>query len=278
MTDLACSASTLRPADLVTRLRAAGEAGFTAVGLRLDDYRGSGRPDAEVRDLLDEHGLRVLEMEHNWDWAGGPVPEEQELFQLADGIGVRQLNVPMFAEHDQIDLVAGFGGLCDRAADHGVLVGLEFMPYSAVRDLGRAWEVVAAADRPNGGVVLDLWHWFRSGGQLADLALVPAERIVSVQLGDVLAEPFADLRQEARHHRRLPGRGAGETTALLVALRDRGVKSPVSVEVFSDDLDAMPASAAAAAAFVTGRDALLAAGWPDSAPWHTSRKRTPTGH
>jgi sugar phosphate isomerase/epimerase len=267
--DLTCSAHTLRFADLPTRVSAAASAGFTGIGLRVADYLDAGMADAEIRELLGRHGVRVLELEHNWDWAAGEDPVETAMFRFADRIGVRQLNVPMFAAHPLSDLVRPFGALCDRAAEHDVLVGFEFLPYSHVRTLGQAWEVVAAADRPNGGITLDLWHWFRSGAQPEDLAGIRASAITSLQLCDVLADAGPDLADEARHRRRLPGRGAGDTLGVLTAVRDHGVSAPASVEVFSDDLDARPAADAARLAFDAGSETLSRAGLATPA-WTTS--------
>jgi len=266
---LTCSANTLRFADLPTRAAAAAAAGFTGLGLRVADYVDSGMSDEEIRDLLDRHGLRVLELEHTWDWAAGEDRVEEAVFRLADRIGVRQLNVPMFFEHPTAELVEPFGALCDRAAAHGVLVGFEFLPYSHVRTFGEAWEVVAAAGRPNSGVVIDLWHWFRSGATPADLDGVPASAITSLQLCDVLPEAGPDLAGEARHRRQLPGHGTGDTLGLLGALRDRGVHAPASVEVFSDDLDARPAAEAARLAFDAGAAVLDRTGY-SPASWTTN--------
>ncbi|MFJ6573327.1 sugar phosphate isomerase/epimerase family protein [Streptomyces sp. NPDC091292] len=263
MTELTCSANTLRFADLPTRAAAAAGAGFTGIGLRLDDYRHSGHQDSRVRELLDEHALRILELEHTWDWAAGePGPEEDTLFHLADTIGYRQLNVTMFEEHPPDEVTTAFGRLCDRAADHGLLVGLEFLPYSRVRTLAQAWRVVADADRDNGGVLLDLWHWHRTGTTPADLAGIPPGRITSLQLCDVLPQPMPDAKQEARHHRQLPGQGAGGTGAVVAALRRHGLRCPVSVEVFSDELDRLPPTEAAHRAATTGRRCLREGGWP----------------
>ncbi|GAA3545665.1 sugar phosphate isomerase/epimerase [Amycolatopsis ultiminotia] len=272
MTTLNCSASTLRFADLRTRVSAAAGAGFAGIGLRASDYLEAGIPDREIRELLDRHGVRVLEMEHNWDWALGEDPVEKTIFGFADQIGIRHLNVPMFAEHPLSGLVDPFGALCDRAAEHGVLVGFEFMPYSRIRTIGEVREVVAAADRPNGGITLDLWHWFRSGARPGDLAGLPASAITTVQLCDVLAEPEPDLTEEGRHRRQLPGHGTGDLMTALNSLRDNGMTAPVSVELFSDELDAQPPAEAARLAFDAGVKTLERAGFtaPD---WTTTREQ-----
>ncbi len=267
---MACSASTLRFADMRTRASAASAAGFTGLGLRVLDYVDSGMPDAEIGDLLDEYGLRILELEHTWDWATGEVNDvETEVFRIADRIGIRQLNVPMFFEHSTQELVDAFGDLCDRAGNHGVVVGFEFLPYSHVRTINTAWEIVAQADRANSGLVLDLWHWFRSGATPADLAGIPATKITSLQLCDVLPQALPDMADEARHHRQLPGRGAGLTSALLKTLREQSVAAPVSVEVFSDELDALPTQTAADLAFQAAAQTLAGTGL-GSTPWCTN--------
>lgn len=267
---LTCSANTLRRADLRSRVAVAAAAGFTGVGLRVPDFAESGMEPTAIRELLEHHHMLTLEVEYTWDWAVPDVdPIEDVVFAFAREVGFRHLIVPMFYRHERRDIVRGFGELCDRAATFGIEVGFEFLPYSHVRTLGQAWSVVEAADRPNGGVVLDLWHWFRSGSTFAELGRVPVEKITSIQLCDVAATPRADLTDEARHHRLLPGRGAGATTAILGELATRGYDGPASVEVFSDHLDGQTATAAAELAYVAGVDVLHRSG-VRPAPWRTN--------
>ncbi|NIH88360.1 sugar phosphate isomerase/epimerase family protein [Amycolatopsis granulosa] len=279
--DLTCSASTLRGAGLSTRLRAAADAGFSGLGLKLGDHRDSGLSESGLRSALEEHGLRILELEHSWDWVEPiPDPAEAELWRLAESVGFRQLNVSMFAEYETTALVDAFGRLCDRAARYGVLVGLEFLPFTAVRTLRYAWEIVRAAGSANAGIVLDVWHWRRSAATLRDLAAVPPERVTSLQLCEARTDALPDLKYEARHHRELPGHGAGAaggTAAFVAALKEHGIGCPVSVEVFSDDLDALPAARAAAVAAAAGAEVLAAAGWPAGRGWTTNLQRTKEG-
>ena len=100
---------------------------------------------------------------------------ERELFAVADALGARSLNVvDVFGGPWSLDeAAAAFAGLCDRAAEHGLLVHLEFLPWSRIPDLATAWQVVNAADRPNGGIMLDAWHYFRSGPDGALLRSIP---------------------------------------------------------------------------------------------------------
>jgi sugar phosphate isomerase/epimerase len=145
-----------------------------------------------------------------------------------------------------VDAITGaFAGLCDRAGDD-LTVALEFMPYSGVPDLATAWQVVRDAGRPNCALIVDVWHWARAGMTPADLVGLPAERIVSVQLCDVLAQPMDPLRAESLGHRLPPGQGHGDAAGLVRALDARGVRPRVvAVEVISDALVAAGIESAA---------------------------------
>ena len=84
----------------------------------------------------------------------------------------------------------------------------------------------------------------------ADLAGVPADRIVSVQLCDVLAEPMTPLRSESLGHRLPPGQGHGDAVGLVRALDRHGVRPRVvAVEVISDELVARGVDVAAQTAY-----------------------------
>src|SRR5262249_49240866 len=149
------------------------------------------------------------------------------------------------------DAAEAFAGLCDRAAEHNLLVHLEFLPWSRVPDLTTAWEVVRRADRPNGGVAVDAWHWDRSAtpSDLATLRAIPGAKVLGIQLDDAPAEAEANLMSATLHQRLLPGDGAIDLAALLAALRAIGAVAPIGVEVFSDELHALgPVEAARRAA------------------------------
>lgn len=112
-----------------------------------------------------------------------------------------------------------FGAFCDQAARHGIDAGLEFNGFSAVRDAMMAAEIVRGAGRPNGRIVLDLLHLVRSGGGLAEVAML-ADLVDFVQLCDGPAEmPAAQRWREAVAERQLPGSGAFPLRALLEPLR-----------------------------------------------------------
>jgi sugar phosphate isomerase/epimerase len=98
-----------------------------------------------------------------------------------------------------------------------------------VRTLPEALAIVMAADRPNGGILVDALHLARSGGQPDDLADVPPALLPYLQLADAPTDAPDDLYEEAVHGRLLPGDGQLPLAALLAAVP--GV--PVSLELRS---------------------------------------------
>jgi sugar phosphate isomerase/epimerase len=156
------------------------------------------------------------------------------------------------------EVAEAFAGLCDRAADAGLLVHLEYFPFSGIPDLATATAVARAAGRENGGVMVDFWHHVRGpDAGTPDFAAVP---VIAMQVGDVAATPSSDLRHEMVHGRVLPGAGAADVVGLLRALRAAGCTAPAELEVYSDALAALEPIDAARAAHAALTDVLAQAG------------------
>jgi sugar phosphate isomerase/epimerase len=254
-----CSGTLRTGISFRERVAAAAAGGFSGISLWGRDYRmarDEGLDDRDLRLLLDDHGVSVGELDPAWWWLPGAseihIPPEHdheqifrytepELFAVADAVGARSLNaVDVFGGPWTFDeAAAAFAGLCDRAAEHGLLVHLEFLPWSRIPDLASAWQVAGAADRPNGGVMLDAWHYFRSDPDGELLRSIPGSSILGIQLCDAPATPEVDLLHATLHERLLPGDGEFPLHALLADLQATGTAAPLGVEVFSDVLSAL---------------------------------------
>ncbi|MGA4545795.1 sugar phosphate isomerase/epimerase family protein [Uniformispora flossi] len=274
--DLVLCAGTVLGSGFRERVEAAAAAGYSGITLWAQDWRqaqdAEGLTPADMRAMLDDHGLRIGELDGVTDWLPGPVSAGEyavpaDLFwEIAEGVGGRSLNVVEIAgAHVEPEAAAeAFAALCDRAADHGLLVHLEFLPWSGIPDLAAAVRIAALADRPNGGVLLDTWHLYRSGGSAADLTTDAARHIVGIQISDAPAPARSDadaaaMMDETMNRRLPPGEGAADVAGVLRALRAAGVDAPVGVEVFSAELrDAGTAEAARRCAEAT-RTVLAAA-------------------
>ncbi len=180
--------------------------------------------------------------------------DERELLRIGELVGARSLNAAdvLGGSWGVEEGAAAFAALCDRAADHGLLVHLEWLAWSRIADLATAWEVVRLADRDNGGLNVDTWHCARTGTTVEDLRAVPGERVLAIQLDDGPADAEHDLVEATLHRRLLPGEGEFDLAGYLGALRDIGAAAPTGVEVFSDDLHSLgPMEAATRSAAAT---------------------------
>src|SRR6185437_5105814 len=202
-----CSGTLRHGISFRQRLAAARAGGFSAISLWGRDHRearAEGWSDADIVAMLDDHGLAVAEVDPAWWWlpvaADVHIPPdldregifafgEDELFAVAEAVGAHSVNaVDVFGGAWSLDEAAeAFARLCDRGNERGLLVQLEFLPWSKIPDLTTAWEVVRRADRANGGLTLDAWHYFRSGSAGPLLSTIPGDRILGLQLCDAAA-------------------------------------------------------------------------------------------
>jgi sugar phosphate isomerase/epimerase len=230
------------------RVAAAAKAGFAGIGVAIEDYAGSrerGMSDTEMRIILDDHGIRAVELEflQNWwhdDERGRRARANEDLFYAAaDAFGSRHINVGCAGPRGTLpalEIVAEqFAALCDRAARHGLLVAFEFLPWSDVPDAAAAWRLIGLADRKNGGILIDTWHYFRGAADPAQVRSVPADRFFVIQFDDADAVQVGGFMEDTTQRRRLPGQGAFDLIGFIQMLDKMGVKAPVSVEILSDE-------------------------------------------
>jgi len=273
-----CSGTLARGISFEERLAAASAAGFDGVSLWGRDYRAArdeGLSDADMRSMLESHGLALGEIDPAWWWLPGAgdvhIPAEldtldvfrfgeAEIFAIADALGARSLNaVDVFGgDWDTERAAEAFAGLCARATEHGLLVHIEWLSWSKIPDLRTALEIVQLAKAPNGGLNVDAWHFVRAGVDLEELRKVPGELVTAVQLDDGPVEPEENLMHATLHERALPGEGEFDLAGILGALDEIGAAAPIGVEVFSDDLHALGPAESARLAAAAAREVLEA--------------------
>jgi sugar phosphate isomerase/epimerase len=189
----------------------------------------------------------VLDPVMNW-YGGAPRADSRfarfpldEAMAMAEALQVVSITVIGQATSDlPLEEVAEpFGAVCDRAAGFGAQVHLEFIPMTAIPGLASAWTIVQGADRPNGGILFDTWHFFRGDPDFAVLEQVPGERIFAVQIDDAAAEVRGSMREDTQN-RLLPGDGDFDLPRAVRALDRIGALRWVGPEVISPVLEAMP--------------------------------------
>ena len=105
---------------------------------------------------------------------------------MADEIGGRYVQAIGPHRGAAEDAAIAFAALCDRAAAHDLLVGIEWLPYTNIATPADAKVIVEGADRPN-GVVQQRAPWVPGTNMLmsahepsaAPLATVTSPEVVS---------------------------------------------------------------------------------------------------
>lgn len=245
--DLVFCSGTLLEGSFQEMVEAAVAGGYSGITLWPTDVQrahAEGHSDAELRALLADNGLVVADLDPLLDWTPQAVPKpgqalfglshEPEFYAIAEAFGARSLNAAQgFGSELDLDRAAeDLAGVCDRAREHGLLVTIEFLPWSGIPDVATAWDLVQRTGRDNATILVDTWHFFRGGSDLDQLRGVPGERIGSVQLNDAPAAVPDDLVKESIEARLLPGEGDAPVLDVIRVLDEIGSNAPLGVEVF----------------------------------------------
>jgi sugar phosphate isomerase/epimerase len=267
-------ADVMKPArhSFAQRVAAAAAAGFTGIGWTPDDYdacRAAGLSDAEMVAILNGHGIAVAELEFVSDWAhdgergAAARKTEDRMYRMAEIFGPRHINVgELRAASEMAPIQAAaerFAALCDRAAAHGLLVAIEFLPWTGIRDPATAWEICRLAGRRNGGLLADTWHYFHSGADAATLRSVPADQIVAIQFDDAPRMASGKDMLYDTLHRCAPGKGVFPLIEFVRLLDEIGVKAPISVEIISPEQQELPIAQAARIAHDSSKEVIARA-------------------
>lgn len=250
--------------DPVRCVDIAAEAGYDAVGLRFLDGVPDGRQLRAISSRIDDRGLRLLDLEVVQFHADRRADRQNDqLVEMAAVLKPNYVTTVGFHEDRRL-LVDQLGTLCDALNPMGVLPALEFLPFSGVRTLVEACDLVSEVGVERAKVLVDVLHLERSGSTASEIAQLPPSLFGMAQFCDAAAVPVdrsnRGLFREAVSDRSLPGEGALDLVGFLRALP---AGAPISVEVLSDRLmkESRPEQRAVAALEAT-RDACRRARWP----------------
>ena len=272
---------------LLDHIRMAAGNGFAGVSIRTADYMralAGGSTAEQIRAAIADAGLLVADIDCIAPILGSGKPggefygaTEDDVLRCAEALGARSVNLILQKNHEGLAAgtpaagnpapdnpvadtpapdthkaiveaaVADAARVADRAADIGVLVHLEPIPFMPIKDAVTALEIVAEADRPNLGIQIDAWHHFRGpipasansaeAEAMAESCGVffsfPAQRIFAIQVCDA-GPPHGRPFEDTMKRRLFPGEGEFPLATLIATLRLIGCQAPVSVEVFSD--------------------------------------------
>jgi sugar phosphate isomerase/epimerase len=226
----------------VQMAQAAAGSGFQAVGLWVETDKWDAGVTRDIRRIVADAGLVVLDAEVIWIRPGPLDPDHLRIVDIAAEVDARNLLV-VSSDPDLDATAEKLGALIDHARPAGIAVSLEFGAFTEMKSLAMALDVLERTGRSDAGLLIDPLHLARTGGGPADVARVPRGRFSYAQFCDAPASgPSVDdikgIIDEAVDGRLFPGDGALPLPELLDALPP-GV--PLSVELRSKALrDAWP--------------------------------------
>jgi 2-keto-myo-inositol isomerase len=240
------------------KLAAFQAAGFRNVEMVIPEVKrymaNTGQTVADVRRRLDQHHLRCI---------GGfethlcafSAPDE-----CAKNHELLAANARLLADLGGTTMVVGTDGggkdfskienplgiLVDAFADFsrlikdtGVTICLEFNWSPIVKSLRTAVEIVRRANADNLGVVFDPAHYHCTPSKFDQINAASVPFIRHVHVNDMRDKP-GEL-SNCNSDRVLPGQGCLDLRAMFAALEQHGFHGFYSIELFNDELWAMPA-------------------------------------
>jgi sugar phosphate isomerase/epimerase len=252
----------ISPFPFRDRVEAAARAGYRGIGLHhADTMHTAGKIGLpEMRRILDGNGIKYVELEFllNWFEEGERRQESdkmrREIFSVAAQLGLRTVKVgPGFhePEADIPKMRDAFAQLCREAAEYGTGLMLEIMPWSNVRTVETALGIVQGAEQPNGGILVDIWHFARGGIDYNDVSKIPVQYIRGAELDDADQQVAGSLWEDTIHHRRLCGEGDLDPPAFIKAVQAAGYRGYYGVEILSEKHRKLPLDEMARRSFNT---------------------------
>jgi len=240
---LALHTATLDTTPLAEALHAAKTAGWNAIELRRIDFvraAEAGQDEQRVFDLVRGSGLPVACVGGVSGWLFGEAAEAAPLLRevetscrRAAALGCQTVMSAVESGTGDVRRAADrLRQVGDFAAAHNVQFALE--PQSQAAQLNRlapVREIVAVADHPRCGLLLDAYHLDRNGELPHGLADLRPEEVVYVQYSDV---PREGLTPGNTRPRLAPGQGRVDWPAFFGAISALGYTGYVSYEAMNE--------------------------------------------
>ncbi len=235
----------MQRATLIELAEAARHAGFQYITARAKHFADEPLSGSRLRRRIEECGVKVSVIDGLRTALPG-VPDDPNLPRLTDyvrmahSVGASCINVLHYGGTPQpIELLAeALSKVCRTAAAEGLDLCVEFIPGTGIPDLKTCLEILQLTRHSNAGVLLDSWHFARSGGKPHDIDSQTAKLIRSVQLSD--RTPDQDLLPYMpMSGRKIPGRGTLPLAQMIAPVLAAHPELPIGAEVISDEMEAM---------------------------------------
>lgn len=265
---LALHTWSLDTTPLAGTLQAARDGGWNAVELRRVDFTRcfeSGMTNDQVLALVRQSGLQVATMGTEYGLIFSKGDESRRLFRVLEetcrNAVALQCTMIMIAPGQNSgtlrEAAANFRAAGEIVAAHGLRIALEFNSvHDVIKNLEAGREVVALANHPACGLLLDAYHMERSGSGGRGFDDMTREEIFAFQFSDV---PHGPPPAGARPTDRLvPGQGRVRWKEVFGLLVEKGYEGFLSYEAPNPEYWARPAADVAREAAAATRRLLAA--------------------
>jgi sugar phosphate isomerase/epimerase len=231
---LGCNTVVFAGTDLATALQHIAWAGFEYVELAAikgmcEHIKPEGGAEhiAEVRRLLNDHGLQVTAMEA----ATTDRERLEQLFALASDLGIAIVNIGSGGttgdEESTKQAIEHIGVLARLAGEHGVRLAVKPHVGQAIYNGATALRLTEEIREPALGLNFDPSHLFRADEEPPEVARSWGDRIITSHFRDCASREQRVGPPETQ----IPGRGIVDLRATLAALQDVGYEGPMNLEV-----------------------------------------------
>ncbi|MBL8658417.1 MAG: sugar phosphate isomerase/epimerase [Rhodospirillales bacterium] len=221
--------------------RIAARAGYDFVSLRLIPMGVPGEPTyvpedkemiRETKAALDETGVKVLDLELARIVADRDPKTYLPAMETAAALGARHVISSAWTKDrtDRDFVIERYAEICDLARPFGLSVDLEFPTFSRITSLQEAADIVGAANRPNGGILIDTLYFHYSRTRLDDLDALPREWLHFMHISDT-REEIPDTPEGMMHVARDERLYLGEGCIDFAKIFSRVPTIPLSIEL-----------------------------------------------
>ncbi len=239
--------ATTMPYSLEQDLQSAAEAGFEAVEIwapKLEKYLET-KTVQDLKNQLKDYNLKAASLCPYGLGAFGEDKEEntnriREAAQIAAAIGCNVLLVCPDSPPAGMSERKAFGqaarvarNLAQASAEYEVNIALEPLGmHPFVPGPEEALRIVQQAGVDNLGIMMDTFHYYKSGISAEAIGCIPIEKLLIVHVNDC-----EDLPKEVLNdgHRLYPGLGVIPLGDMLGAIKANGYQGFLSVEIFRQE-------------------------------------------
>lgn len=221
---------TLADVSVEDFIRIASREGCSAVTLFTNDL-GFNLPKVtaatvdQIRRVLDGEGVGVTATSDyvilDGFVAGFPsgIEPHQPYLEIAARLGARHVIAAVGDENEDqaIDIIGRFG---EAVGQFGMDVAIEFLLMTpGCSTIQKCDRLLRKAGVRNAGILLDVTHFTRSGGSVAQLRNMDTSLVTYIHLADGLAEIAPEkIEDEVFHNRLVPGQGEFPLVEILRTL------------------------------------------------------------